>query len=367
MYVFLLKLRKIPVFVLLSIVIANIIGLTTLYSASNMEIYPLLYKQLMSFLLFILIAIFLSTVELKTIYRFSYHIYFFLIIILLLIELLGHKAMGATRWINLLGFKIQPSEFMKIGVILFLAKYYHNVNTLNLKSFHSIIIPIIFTIIPALIVIKQPDLGSGLIIILSSATIIFASGVQLRHILYLVLPVLFLIPIGWKFLHGYQKKRLLVFLNPESDPLGSGYNIIQSKIAIGSGGLFGKGIGYGTQSKLDFLPEHETDFIFSCFAEETGLVGSIVLIFIYFIIIVQSLSIASNARSVYGKILTLGIVSIFFLHILINISMVSGIFPVTGKPLPFMSYGRNILGSMLIGFGLIMNVCVHQKENFVKS
>jgi rod shape determining protein RodA len=214
---------------------------------------------------------------------------------------------------------------------------------------------------------KQPDLGTSMIIILSSGIIVFSSGTRVKHLIYCISPIIVSIPLIWQFLYDYQKKRMLMFLNPESDPLGSGYNIIQSKIAIGSGGLFGKGFGLGTQSKLDFLPEHETDFIFSCFAEETGFIGAIILIILYFIIIVKSLSIALNSRSIYGKILGLGIIAIFFLHIFINIAMVSGIFPVTGKPLPFMSYGRNIVASMLIGFGLIMNVHIHQKENFIKS
>jgi rod shape determining protein RodA len=332
-----------------------------------MDFHPFVYKQLISFLLFLPISIAIAIIDLKLIYKSSYYLYGFFILLLLMIELMGHKAMGATRWVNILGFKMQPSEFIKIGLVLFLARYYHNISTANLKKFSSIIIPIIFTLIPALIVIKQPDLGTGLIIILTFSIILIASGTRIIYIIYLLITMIISVILGWRLLHSYQKKRILMFLNPESDPLGAGYNIIQSKIAIGSGGFLGKGIGEGTQSKLDFLPEHETDFIFSCFSEETGFIGALILIIIYFIIIMQSLSIATNSRSVYGKMLVIGITGIFFLHILINIAMVSGVFPVTGKPLPFMSYGRNIIASMLIGFGLIMNVHVHQKENFVKS
>ncbi len=361
------KIYKIPFLLLFFIILLHIIGLVSLYSASNMNFKPFVYKQLISFLLFLPISVWIAVIDLKTIYRSSYYLYGFFIILLLLISLIGYKAMGATRWFSIFGLQIQPSEFIKIGLVLFLAKYYHNISTESLNKFSSLIIPIIFTLIPAFIVIKQPDLGSGIIIILTLAIIFFASGTKIIHMFFLLIPIMISMVFGWKILHNYQKKRILMFLNPESDPLGSGYNIIQSKIAIGSGGLFGKGIGEGTQSKLDFLPEHETDFIFSCFAEESGFVGALILIIVYFIIILQSLSIATNSRSVYGKILVIGIIGIFFLHILINIAMVSGVFPVTGKPLPFMSYGRNITASMLIGLGFIMNVHVHQKDSFVKS
>jgi rod shape determining protein RodA len=367
MHLFFHKLSRIPVWLFLSIILMNALGIITLFSANNMVIYPLAYKQLVSFLLFLLVSLVISTIDLKAIYRSSYFIYFFSIILLIMIEFFGHRAMGATRWFNLLGLKIQPSEFIKVGLVLFLARYYHNIPSSKLNNFSSIFIPIIITMIPTLIIMKQPDLGTSIIIILTFGIIIFGSGIKIINIFYLLLPVIISIPFGWQMLHQYQKKRILMFINPESDPLGHGYNVIQSKIAIGSGGFYGKGFGLGTQSKLDFLPEHETDFIFPCFSEEFGFIGSLVLIILYFVIIVQSLSIASNSRSVFGKILVLGIVAIFFLHILINIAMVSGLFPVTGKPLPFMSYGRNIVASMLIGLGLVMNVHVHQRENFVKS
>ena len=209
-------------------------------------------------------------------------------------------------------------------------------------------------------IIKQPDLGTGMIILIIASFIFFAAGVGIKKFLIVFAGLCAFMPILWAFLREYQKKRILVFLNPELDPLGSGYNIVQSKISIGSGGLFGKGIGSGTQSQLHFLPEHQTDFIFASLSEDFGFLGGIILLTLYSLIIYVSIGIAINSKSVFGKLLAIGVISMFFSHIFINIGMVMGLVPVVGVPLPLISYGGTMMGSMLGGFALVMNVHINQ-------
>ena len=361
------KFKRLPAKLIIFIILTNLVGICVLYSANDGIFYYVPMKQLMSFIIFMIMSCFIALIDLKKIYNYSYILYSISAIILIAIYVFGYKAMGATRWVNIMGLKLQPSEIMKIGVVLLLARYYHDIKNDRINELRHMLFPAISCAIPAFLVMKQPDLGTGIIILLILGIIIFAVGMQIKQILYLVCPVILISPLLWHALYDYQKKRISMFLNPESDPLGSGYNIIQSKIAIGSGGMLGKGYLKGSQSHLNFLPEHHTDFVFAGLAEELGFVGSMILLGLYFVIILESLSIAINSRSAFGKILVIGIISIFFSHIVINISMVSGLLPVVGIPLPFFSYGRTMLGMMLIGFGLIMNVHVHQKANFVRQ
>jgi rod shape determining protein RodA len=282
------------------------------------------------------------------------------LVLLIIVELFGYKAMGATRWIEIGGLRVQPAEPAKIAIALMLAKYFHNMTSEEVLHLRSLFIPALLLIIPVGLIVKQPDLGTGSLTLMVGAIMFFGAGIRSRIFRVGFIGALLTAPVLWYFMHEYQKKRILVFLNPELDPRGSAYNIIQSKIAIGSGGLFGKGLGMGTQNQLDFLPEHQTDFIFASLAEETGLAGSMLLLILYAFLLYISISIVINARSIFGKLLALGVTSIFFCHAFINMSMVMGLLPVVGLPLPFISYGGTMMVSMLVGFGLIMNVHVHR-------
>jgi rod shape determining protein RodA len=348
--------HKIPPGFLFLILLTCLYGVVILYSAGDNSLYPWAFKQIINFALFFPLMIYVSNVNLRFLYRYSYLIYFAVLVLLIMVELFGYKAMGAKRWLVIGGFRIQPSEPAKIAVVLFLARYFSDISFSQIKKIRYLIIPTIFVLLPSALVIKQPDLGTGMVIIFVSGIIFYVAGVSRWKFLLLIGIIMAASPIIWSKLHDYQKKRIEVFLDPDKDPYGSGYNIIQSKIAIGSGGFFGKGLGQGTQSHLNFLPEHQTDFIFACLAEDLGFFGVLILLFLYSGIIYNSMSISANAHNLYTKILSAGVASIFFSHVAINISMVSGLLPVVGIPLPLVSYGGTMLASILIGLGLIINV-----------
>ncbi|MDX2050498.1 MAG: rod shape-determining protein RodA [Rickettsiaceae bacterium] len=354
------QLSKLPQLLLCFIVINCIFGFVILYSAGQNNLYPWAIKQMIHFVIFFVIMLSVAFADIRIIYQYSYSIFFLVIGLLFTVTISGHSSMGATRWLNLGGFlKIQPSELAKLALVLFLSKYFHNLSDKKVKNTLYLIPPSLAIILVSGLVILQPDLGTGIVIILVSSILFFISGVKLKIFGIATLCVLSLSPVFWYKLHDYQKRRIEIFFNPDKDPLGSGYNIIQSKIAIGSGGFFGRGLGQGSQSHLSFLPEHQTDFIFSCISEDLGFIGGLTLIVIYGIIIYASLAISINAKALYLKFLSIGIVSIFFCHIFINIGMVTGLLPVVGIPLPLVSYGGTVLGTMLIGFGLIMNIHIN--------
>lgn len=362
---FLHRFKKIPFYVPFFVVITCLYGFVILYSAAEGQVNQLIYKQIIIFIIFAPIALLISVIDLRYIYNSSYIFYFVVLILLFLVAITGKTAMGATRWINLGFFHIQPSEPAKIAMVLMISRYFHDLNLhggeLNIKH---LIIPIILVAMPASLIIKQPDLGTGMIVIFISAVMLFAVGVKTRYFAVVGIGVLSLLPVMWHFMRDYQKKRILTFLDPEREPLGDSYNIIQSKIAIGSGGLFGKGLLRGTQSHLDFLPEYETDFIFAFLAEELGFIGGIFLLSLYLMIIVSSLVVSINTKSKFAKLMSIGLTTIFFTHVFINMAMVMGMMPVVGVPLPFISYGGTMMVSMLLGFGLIMNAGVNHRTNF---
>lgn len=351
---------SLPKTLVILIIINCLYGFVILYSAGYNHLDQWAFKQIINFLIFFPVMIFIAYMDLKVIFKYSYIFYFVVLSMLLLVELFGHSAMGAKRWLNIGGIRLQPSEPAKIAIVLCLARYFHSLKAEYIGKVRYLIPAIIAVIIPSILIIKQPDLGTGMVLLGISGMIFFVSGVRLWKFVALISASLISLPFIWSKLHDYQKKRIEVFLNPDQDPLGSGYNIIQSKIAIGSGGLFGKGLGQGTQSHLSFLPEHQTDFIFGCLAEDLGFIGTAVLIILYAVIIYMSLSIAINAKNVFGKIVATGVTSIFFCHVCINIGMVSGLLPVVGIPLPLISYGGTMMASILIGFGLILNIHVNQ-------
>jgi rod shape determining protein RodA len=359
---FLKKIKKIPLSIPLLTTLICIYGFILLYSAAGGHIEPWASKQIAVFSIFLPISIFIAMLDLRLIYHFAYVFYVLTFILLVIVEFTGKSAMGATRWIDLGIFTIQPSELVKISVVLMLAKYFNESDKYNFNKY-SIFLPIIASIIPIALVIKQPDLGTGIITMMVVIIMLFAAGVRLAYFIISGILGLTTIPLIWIMMHNYQRNRILTFLDPERDPLGAGYNIIQSKIAIGSGGLFGKGLLNGTQSQLKFLPEHQTDFIFAFLTEELGFIGGIILLMLYSMLIISSLYIAINCRAKFTKLMVIGITTLFFSHVFINISMVMGLLPAVGIPLPLVSYGRTMMASMFIGFGLIMNAAVNQRNN----
>ena len=292
----------------------------------------------------------------------SYLFYFIIVLLLAWASIDGIKVSGSQRWINLYFIVLQPSELMKIGVILCLAKYYHRLKIDNVNSFTNIVIALTIIIIPIILVISQPDLGTSILIASSGLIILWLGGLKIKYFFISFITFLISLPFIISFLKPYQKLRILTFLDPDRDPLGAGYQIIQSKIAIGSGGLSGKGFLQGTQSYLDFLPEKHTDFIFTLFAEEHGFIGSLGLLLIYIIIIYRVLKIGAISRSYFAKLFCYGYGSAIFFYVTVNMSMVLGLLPIVGSPLPIMSYGGSSMLATMIGFSIVMSAKINRKQ-----
>jgi rod shape determining protein RodA len=357
------RLRSVPLLLVCVILLLLACGLLVMKAASFDNPHAIYFnKQIIYAALFFSMMLFIAIIDLKLIFGSAYFLYAISLTLLISVTLFGHTSMGATRWLNLGFIKMQPSEIIKVTLVLALARYFHYKESSDLKNFRNLIIPIILVAIPLVIILKQPDLGTAMTLIFISIIIFFLSGVQLWKFAASFAVVAASFPIIWKYLHGYQKKRILVFLDPESDPLGSGYNIIQSKIAIGSGGLYGKGMLGSTQAQLDFLPEHQTDFVFSLFAESFGFIGSVILLSLFMALIASGAYFALKIRHRFGKLLALGLISVFFVNTFVNLGMVTGLLPVVGIPLPFLSYGGSSLATTLILFGIIMNVAVNYKS-----
>lgn len=342
------------------LLVLGAIGLFILYSAGGKD-QGLLIKQASSFGLGLLIMAVVAQFDPRFMANWSALFYVIGIVLLIIVDVIGHNAMGATRWINIPGVvRFQPSELMKIFVPMTLAWY---VSRHNLPpSFKRILVSGILIVLPFILIARQPDLGTALLVLVSGVFVLFLAGLRWRWILGAVAAV---VPIAlgmWMFvMRTYQKQRVLTFLNPESDPLGSGWNIIQSKAAIGSGGVFGKGWMLGTQSHLDFLPESHTDFIIAVLGEEFGLVGICMLLLVYLLLIARALIITLQAQTVFGKLLAGSITLTFFIYVFVNVGMVSGLLPVVGVPLPFISYGGTSLVTLLSGFGILMAIHTHRK------
>jgi rod shape determining protein RodA len=354
------KFSKLPKLLLFTIFCLVALGIAILYSAAGGSWQPWALKQLILFSLAFFCSIFIGIINVRKIYLLAYPIYFASLLLLIGVELLGHTAMGATRWLEVAGFKLQPSEPAKLSIVLMLARYFHDCSLQETRRWYYLITPIMASILPCMMIIKQPDLGTGMLTLLSASILFFVSGVDFKKILLVIVMILLALPIAWNFLHDYQKQRVEIFLNPEKDPLGSGYNLIQSKIAIGSGGFNGKGFMQGTQSHLSFLPEHQTDFIFAFLAEEFGFLGGISVILLFALLIGLIIAISVSCKSVFLKLTAQGVASIVFLHAAINISMVMGLIPVVGVPLPFISYGGTMMVSTMLGMGLVINAHINK-------
>ena len=347
------------IFVLLLCLVAGV-GATMLYSAANGSIQPWAARHGARFAVALVLMIAVAMTDIRLWLRHAYAFYALALVLLAAVEAAGSIGMGAQRWIDLGFINLQPSELMKIALILALARHFHGAHAEEMGRPLRLFLPLFLVAAAAALVLKQPDLGTTLMLLIASAAVFFAAGVRLWIFAAAAACASAAAPIAWQFLHQYQRQRILTFLHPESDPLGSGYHILQSKIALGSGGMFGKGFMLGSQSHLNFLPEKQTDFIFTMLAEEWGLVGAAGLIGLYTLILVYCFAIALSARSQFGRLLTIGITTTFFLYVFINMAMVMGLIPVVGVPLPLISYGGTAAVTIMLGFGLIMSVHVHR-------
>ncbi|HIJ77684.1 MAG: rod shape-determining protein RodA [Desulfobulbaceae bacterium] len=345
---------------IIAVLIVALIGMANLYSAAHLYKpagTPVYLKQLYYYLMGTAVILLIISVDYRILISWNYPLYGIMILSLLAALLFGESVASTQRWINLGFFRLQPSEPAKLILVVTLASYYYRKDTGKGFSLKELIVPILLTALPFLLILKQPDLGTGLML-----CFIFISMTLFVKLRWSTLSILLgvcisAIPIGWKFfLKPYQRQRIETFLNPENDPLGTGYHIMQSKIAVGSGLKFGKGYLKGTQGQLDFLPERHTDFAFSVWAEEWGFVGSLVFLACYFFMILWGLNIAISSRDKFGVLLAFGIVSLIFWQAFINMAMIMGLLPVVGMPLPLFSYGGSSLLTTLAGLGLLMNI-----------
>ena len=356
------KVKNLDYILLFCLLILAILSSMMMYSTDGGEILYHTKNHFIKLIVFYTLMLIISFFNIKIWHTMSYFIYFFLIILLVWVSVYGIKVSGSQRWINLYFIVIQPSELMKIGLILCLAKYYHRLKIDDVNSMTSISIALSIIIIPIILVLTQPDLGTSVLIASSGLIILWLGGVKVKYFLVSSLTFLISLPFIISFLKPYQKLRILTFLNPDRDPLGAGYHIIQSKIAIGSGGLNGKGFLKGTQSYLDFLPEKHTDFIFTLFSEEFGFIGSIVLLLLYIIIIIRIIRIGAISRSNFAKLFCFGFAFAIFIYIVVNLSMVLGLLPIVGSPLPIMSYGGSSMLATMIGFGIVLSSKINHKQ-----
>ncbi len=336
------------------------IGVTMLYSAGNGSFDPWASRHITRFAAGLGVLVAMALIDIRVWLRHAYVLYLLALALLVVVEVAGAAGMGARRWINLGFLTIQPSELMKITIVLALARYFHRSSIEGVGRLRYLIMPLFIVAAPAALVLRQPDLGTALMLVFVSAGLMFLAGVRIWKFAVVGLAAVTSVPVAWQFLHDYQKRRVLTFFDPESDPLGGGYHIIQSKIALGSGGLFGKGLLQGTQSHLNFLPEMQTDFIFTMLAEEFGLTGGLVLLALYTLVLIYGIAISARCRSQFGRLVGMGATLTFFLYVFINIAMVMGLIPVVGVPLPLISYGGTAMLTVLVGFGLLMNVYVHR-------
>ena len=338
------------------------IGFLMMVSAGGGEFYPWAVQQMVRFAMAFVLMLAIAVMPMRVLMDWAYFLYAACLIVLVVVDIMGHTGMGAQRWLKLGGFNLQPSEFMKLAVILVLARYYHQLQPDDIKRFSFLIPPAVIIVLPAILILRQPNLGTTMILVLVGALMCFFAGVRWRYFIGAALAAAAAAPVAWHFMHDYQKRRVLTFLDPQQDPLGAGYNILQSMIAIGSGGFFGKGYLQGSQNQLNFLPEKHTDFIFTMLAEEFGFFGSFLVLLLYGLLLVSGMTVAIRSRSTFGAMVAAGVTALLFVHVLINCGMVMGLMPVVGVPLPLMSYGGSITVSTVLAVGLLLNVWVHRYQ-----
>ncbi|MDC1111292.1 rod shape-determining protein RodA [Alphaproteobacteria bacterium] len=358
--ILLTKFLKINWLIVLCVVFLGLIGVAALYSAAGGNWNPWAKSHLIRLIIGVVLMFIIAFIHPKFFYKLT--LISFLIGLLSLVFVKFFGVGSVQRWITIGGLNIQPSELMKFALILMLAKYFDQLSKINFDRLFSYVIPIIYIIIPGLIVISQPDLGTGLTLIILGFAILFYVGVSLKFVFIFLLTFISSVPIIWQQLYDYQKNRILVFLNPEMDSLGSGYQIIQSKIAIGSGGVFGKGYLLGSQSRLNYLPEKHTDFIFTLISEELGFFGAIIIILTFCVLIFSIAKISFSVETLFSKVIVFGVSLLIFLYLTLNIGMICGLLPVVGAPLPLISYGGTALFTILISIGVVLSINVHKNE-----
>ncbi len=345
---------------IIAVAVVALIGYATLYSAAGGNHGPWAWRQALRFCAGFAVMLAVALVDIRFWFRAAFWIYALALTALVAVEVIGEVNMGAQRWIDLGVVQLQPSEVMKVALVLALARYFHGAYLEEVGRVGFLVPPLLMVAVPAALVLRQPDLGTSVMLLAGGGAMFFLAGVRWWKFALVIGAVAAAVPVLWQQLHGYQKQRVLTFLNPEADPLGSGYHIIQSKIALGSGGLWGKGFLGGTQSQLSFLPEKQTDFVFTMLAEEAGLVGALILLGLFFLLVFYGLTFAVRARSQFGRLLAMGVTVTFFLYVIINVAMVTGLIPVVGVPLPLVSYGGTAMLTVLGGFGLLLGVDLHR-------
>jgi rod shape determining protein RodA len=340
------------------------LGLIMQFSASGGNVMLFALPQAIRMVIGVVLMLMVVVTPTASLFRLSYLIYFICLALLIMVAIVGIIGMGAQRWVGVGFFNLQPSELMKIAVVLALARYFHGSPVSNSAShLRLLLVPAILTLLPVGLILKQPNLGTATIVSVIAFAMCFMAGLRWYFFAGAIASVAAAAPVAYHFLHDYQKQRVLTFLNPGTDPLGAGYNIIQSKIAIGSGGFFGKGLLKGSQGQLDFLPEKQTDFIFTMLAEELGFLGAFTLIGLYAALIFHAMRLATRSRNSFGRLIAAGVAAMMFIHVFINIAMVMGIIPVVGVPLPFLSYGGSFLIATLMACGLLQHVYVNRDVN----
>lgn len=350
-------------YVLLLCALAGV-GYVALYSAAGGSPEPYASRHILRFAFGLVLMLCIALVDIRVIAKFAWPIYALGIALLVAVALSGRVGKGAQRWIELGGLQLQPSEFMKIALVLALAAWFHKASWERIGNPLFLIPPAIAVLVPVGLILKEPNLGTALITGIVGASVFFGAGVRLWKFVLVMAPVPFAAKLAYGYLHDYQRARIDTFLNPENDPLGTGYNIIQSKIALGSGGLWGKGFLEGTQGHLNFLPEKQTDFIFTMLGEEFGLVGGLAIMALLLLIVLGGMLIALRCRNQFGRLVALGISVNFFMYVFVNIAMVMGAIPVGGVPLPLVSHGGSAMIMVMLGFGVLMSVHVHRDVEF---
>ena len=358
--VFFSKLLKINWIIIFCLIFLGLVGVASLYSAAGSDWNPWARNHLIRLFFGFCLMFVIAFIPSQFFMKYSVLSFILGIFALILVKIIGSGSV--QRWISFGSINFQPSEIMKLALILTLAKYFDHISKIQLNKLIPYIIPILIIMIPGFLVISQPDLGTGLTIILLGLSILFFVGISMKFVIFSILISISSVPFIWQQLYEYQKNRILVFLNPEMDSLGSGYQIIQSKIAIGSGGLFGKGYLLGTQSRLNYLPEKHTDFIFTLISEELGFLGSISIILVFCLLIASIMKISFKVESLFSKVVVFGVGFLIFLYLSLNIGMVCGLLPVVGAPLPLVSYGGTSLLTVLIGVGIVLSINIHDKK-----
>jgi rod shape determining protein RodA len=343
-------------FILIVITLIACVGFLVQYSAAGGNSNPWMSKQIYRFCIGTALMIWVAHTNVRFWFSIAYGLYAIVLLFLFAVDFLGLVRMGAKRWLDFGFFNFQPSELIRVTLVLALGRYFHDLPFEKIGDVKNILIPTAMILIPTFLAMKQPDLGTAILLLSVGFSLFFVAGVRIWKFAVSFFTAIILSPFLWNFLHDYQKKRILIFLNPESDPLNAGYHVMQSKIALGSGGIFGKGFLKGTQSHLNFLPEKQTDFIFAMFCEEFGFIGAVILIFFYVILISYNLNVALKSKSVFGRLVASGLTITFFCYIVVNICMVCGLLPVVGIPLPFVSYGGTALITLLFSQGLVFSV-----------